>query len=46
MGADISLVAAEVLTLFCMMLVGVAARLFQVFPKDSTKLLSLSLIHI
>lgn len=46
MGADISLVAAEVLTLFCMMLVGVAARLFQVFTKDSTKLLSSLLVNV
>ena len=46
MGADVSLVAAEVLTLFCMMLVGIAARLFQVFTKDSTKLLSSLLVNV
>lgn len=46
MGTDITLVAAEVLSLFCMMLVGVAARIFKVLNKDSTKLLSSLLVNV
>ena len=46
MMTDITLVAAEVLALFCMMLVGVAARLAGILTKDSTRLLSSLLVFL
>lgn len=46
MMTDITLVAAEVLALFCMMLVGVAARLAGILTKDSTWLLSSLLVNV
>ena len=46
MMTDITLVAAEVLALFCMMLVGVAARLAGILTKDSTRLLSSLLVNV